>query len=156
MGVCGNHWKYLQLRSCKIWCKSVRKHLFHDQITFLKILKKFFWGSRRWEPPRWGHGPARQIGSSSLIEEELLGKFVHDLNLTGSTIKRTLMVVIISSDQVRSVEKSMVALGSRVDWMFCTHARVDPETNQRFHIVIFSFLPQTSVDLGVLAALVED
>ena len=25
MGVCGNHWKWLQLRSCKICCKSIRK-----------------------------------------------------------------------------------------------------------------------------------
>ena len=29
MGVCGNHSKWLQLRPCKIWCRSLRKkHLF--------------------------------------------------------------------------------------------------------------------------------
>ena len=56
MGVCGNHWKRLQLRSCKICCKSVKqKHLFRDQMTFLIFLKKCCGGSRRWEPPRWGH-----------------------------------------------------------------------------------------------------
>ena len=27
MGLCRNHWKWLQLRSCKTWCKSVRKTL---------------------------------------------------------------------------------------------------------------------------------
>ena len=28
--------------------------MFRDQITFWKIIKKFFWGSRRWEPPTVG------------------------------------------------------------------------------------------------------
>ena len=55
MGVCGNHWKWLQLRSCKLWCKSVRKTLISRPYFFLNFWKKIIWGSRRWEPPRWGH-----------------------------------------------------------------------------------------------------
>ena len=34
---------------------SEKNHLFGDDITFSIFLKKFFWGSLRWEPPRWGH-----------------------------------------------------------------------------------------------------
>ena len=54
MGGCGNHWKWLQLRSCKIECKSVRKISISWPFLFI-FWKKFLWGSRRWEPPRWGH-----------------------------------------------------------------------------------------------------
>ena len=40
MRVCGNHWKWLQLRSCKIWYDSVRnKRICLHQNYFLKRLK---------------------------------------------------------------------------------------------------------------------
>ena len=52
MGVCGNHWKWLQLRSCKIWCISLGKTLFRDQIPF----HFYFWETVILkEHPRWGH-----------------------------------------------------------------------------------------------------
>ena len=65
MGVCGNHWKWLQLRACKTWWKSVRKHLFRDHIIlFLIFLEKVLLRlSALRAPPRWDHslsGSARR------------------------------------------------------------------------------------------------
>ena len=44
MGVCGNHWKRLQPRSCKIWCKSIRKTAISCLFFFLKCWKKALLG----------------------------------------------------------------------------------------------------------------
>ena len=56
MGIYENHWKLLQLRSCKLWCKSVRKkHLFRDHITFWSLGRSSF-GAFGVESPH-GVGP---------------------------------------------------------------------------------------------------
>ena len=44
MGVCGNHWKWLQRRPCKILCKSVWKTPIPWQNYFLILWKKCFGG----------------------------------------------------------------------------------------------------------------
>ena len=56
MGVCGKHWKWLQLRSCNTWCKSLRKN-----INYFFCWKKFFWGSRCVETPRGGASSGRYL-----------------------------------------------------------------------------------------------
>ena len=61
MGVCVNHWKWLKLRSYKIWSKSVRKTLVSWPFVF-RFVKEFIWVSRRWEPPpRCGHKKHKEI-----------------------------------------------------------------------------------------------
>ena len=44
MGECGNHWKWLQFLSCKIWWKSVRKNIFRDQFVVLSFCEKVLLG----------------------------------------------------------------------------------------------------------------
>ena len=40
MGVCGNHWKWSQLRSCKVLCKSERKTPISPPNYFFEISKE--------------------------------------------------------------------------------------------------------------------
>jgi GR25 family glycosyltransferase involved in LPS biosynthesis len=53
------------------------------------------------------------------------------IDLRGTESRSALVVVVIASDQLDSVRRSMSALGDRVDWMFCAHARVDDATLER-------------------------
>ena len=55
LGVCRSHRQWLQLRACKIWCKSVRKTPILWPNMFFNFWSIYFSGSRRREPPWRGH-----------------------------------------------------------------------------------------------------
>ena len=66
LGLCGNHRKRIELRACKIWSRSVPGTSVLRLYTFLIFSKHFFWGSRRWEPPPWGHNSDSVFGFRSM------------------------------------------------------------------------------------------
>ena len=70
MGVCGYHWKWLQLHSCNRWCKPVRKNTYFATNCFFTFWKKFLWDSRRWEPPRLDHNCCAACSHLSLIAQD--------------------------------------------------------------------------------------
>ena len=42
MGVCGKHWKWIQLRSCKIWCKIYKENTYVNIIILRGRLYHLF------------------------------------------------------------------------------------------------------------------
>ena len=42
MGVCGKHWKWIQLRSCKIWCKIYKENTYVNIIILRGQLYHLF------------------------------------------------------------------------------------------------------------------
>ena len=54
MGVCGNRWKWLPFRSCKIWCESVRKKNYLVTKLLFRNVGKSSLGALGLESPHGG------------------------------------------------------------------------------------------------------
>jgi GR25 family glycosyltransferase involved in LPS biosynthesis len=87
------------------------------------------------------------------VENQQSVMLVHDLDLNGVTPKPALVVVVIASDHIDILQKNIVALGDRVDWMICAHAVVGADTLEQLRASSTDANSQFGISIKVLRPL---